>query len=153
MRTGYMFFAVGLIYGFGLGVLLDQTNAVNLTSLSLLIGALFLVPAIGWLESRTHLRRLASWGRIREQGKFTFIGIWYILLRGGIFSAILMISLRGISRAWPVDEITVPVILVALFIIGLEEWKECEHQFRFESQHSTVPTMEPSKNDESVDME
>ena len=97
MRTAYVYFAVGLIYGFGLGVLLDGSNMVNLTSVSLMGGLLILIPTLWWIESHAHTRRLAEWDRIRERGRYSFVLIWYVLLRGGIFSAVIMV--RSLSPA------------------------------------------------------
>jgi hypothetical protein len=151
MRTAYVYFAVGLIYGFGLGVLLDESNMVNLTSLSLLVGLLILIPTLGWLESKTHHRRLAAWGRIRERGKFVFIGTWYLLLRGGIFSAVLMLSLRGIAASWPIHEVGIPVVLVALFIVGSEEWKDCEREYRIQMRRLSAPAFNSAERDASID--
>jgi hypothetical protein len=151
MRTAYVYFAVGLIYGFGLGVLLEQSNLINLTSLSLLIGLLVLIPALGWLEARTHHRRLAAWGRIRERGKFIFIGMWYLVLRGGIFSAVLMLSLRGTGPAWPVHEVGIPVVLIALFIVGSEEWKNCEREYRIKLRRLSEPESQSQDRDLSSD--
>jgi hypothetical protein len=151
MRTAYAYFAVGLIYGFGLGVLLDESNLVNLTSLSLLIGSLILIPALGWLETRTHRRRIAAWGRIRETGKFAFIGTWYVLLRGGIFSGVLMLSLRGTGPSWPIYEVGVPVVLLALFIVGSEEWKDCEREYRIKLRRVSAPRSDSMERDSSSD--
>lgn len=149
MRTTYVFFAVGLIYGFGLGVLLDESNMINLTSISLMAGLLIFIPALWMIESRTHHRRLAAWSRIRERGKYFFILTWYVVLRGGIFSAILMIALRGSSVSWPVHEIAIPIVCVALFVIGHNEWTDCEHEFRIRSVPHSAQRIEPAATEDS----
>jgi hypothetical protein len=128
MKMSYANFAVGLLYGFGLGVLLDQADFVNVTSFSLLLGGLILVPALGWLEARSHRRRMMDWGRIRERGKFIFIALHYVLFRGGIFALIMMFLLRGQLTSWYVHGITVPVVVFALAFVGLQEWNNCEQE-------------------------
>jgi hypothetical protein len=126
MKTSYTNFAVGLLYGFGLGVLLDQASLVNATTFSLLIAFLVLVPALGWLESYNHRRRVKNWTRIRNQGKFLFVFTRYVLLRGGIMAAALMLALRGTIVSAYIHEIAIPVVIVALGIVGFQEWTNCE---------------------------
>lgn len=130
MKMSYANFAVGLLYGFGLGVLLEHADLVNLTSFSLLLGGLILVPSLGWVETRAHRGRMMEWERIHEKGKFAFIALRYMLLRGGIFSLLVMLSLRGRLFSWSVHGITVPVVLIALAFVGLQEWNNCEQEFR-----------------------
>ena len=130
MKMSYANFAVGLLYGFGLGVILDHADLVNLTSLSLLLGGLILVPALGWIETRNHRRRMMKWKRIREVGRLQFIMLHYMLLRGGIFSLIVMFSLRGQLSSWYVHGITIPVVLLSLAFVGQQEWTNCEQEFQ-----------------------
>jgi hypothetical protein len=129
MKTAYTNFAVGLLYGFGLGVLLDQASLVNLGTFSLLIAFLVVVPTIGWLESYNHRRRVENWPRIRQRGKFIFVLTRYVLLRGGIIAAVLMYSLRDRIGFGLVHEIAIPVLIVAVGIIGFQEWENCEKAF------------------------
>jgi hypothetical protein len=129
MKTAYTNFALGLLYGFGLGVLLDQASLVNLTSFSLLIAFLVLVPALGWLESYNHRRRVENWPRIQAQGKFRFVITRYVLLRGGIIAALLMYSLRDRIGFGLIHEIAIPVLIVAVAIVGFQEWANCEKAF------------------------
>lgn len=126
MKMTYTSFAIGVLYGFGLGVLLDNADLVNMTSLSLLVVFLILVPSAGWLEARNHSRRVENWEQIRKQGKFMFVITRYVLLRGGIMAAILMYALRGGIASELVQEITAPVLIVALGILGFQEWENCE---------------------------
>lgn len=126
MKRVYSGFAIGLLYGFGLGVLLDKSSLVNVTSLSLLIGFLALVPALGWLETYTHRRRLENWPSIQRQGKFMFVLTRYVVLRGGIIAVVLMYALRDTIGSVPIHGITVPVLLFAVGIIGVQEWTNCE---------------------------
>lgn len=129
MKSTYVNFAVGLLYGFGLGVLLDQASLVNATTFSLLIVFLALVPTLGWIESYNHRRRVDNWERIRRQGKFVFVLMRYVVLRGGIIAAILMYSLRGNNGGGLVHEIAIPIMMVALGIVGFQEWTNCEKAF------------------------
>jgi hypothetical protein len=129
MKTAFVNFAVGTLYGFGLGVLLDQASLVNATSFSLLIAFLVLVPALGWLESYNHRRRVEKWERIRQQGRLIFVFTRYMVLRGGIIAAILMYSLRGNQGGGLVHEIAVPIMMIALGIVGFQEWANCENAF------------------------
>lgn len=130
MKMSYANFAVGLLYGFGLGVILEHADLVNLTSLSLLLGGLCLVPAVGWLETQNHRRRMLKWKQIRERGKLMFIASHYMVLRGGIFAFVVMLSLRGQRASWSVHEITIPVVLLSLAFIGVQEWRNCEQEFQ-----------------------
>ncbi len=129
MRTTYTVFAVGLLYGFGLGVLLDAASLVNMTSFSLLIAFLVLVPALGQLESYNHRKRVENWARIQAQGKFMFIVSRYMLLRGGIIMTVLMYALRDRITSGLVQEITIPVLMVAVGLVGFQEWENCERAF------------------------
>jgi hypothetical protein len=131
MKLSYANFAVGLLYGFGLGVILEHADLVNLTTFSLLLGGLILVPALGWVETWSHLRRMTAWRQIREKGMISFVALRYMLLRGGIFSLLLMFSLRGQLSSWSIHGITVPVVLIALGFIGVQEWNNCEQEYRF----------------------
>ena len=129
MKTPYRFFAVGVLYGFGLGIILDTTNHVDATSISLLLAGLLIVPALGWLETYSHERRIADWQRIRAKGKSVFIVSRYVLLRGGIFSIVLMLALRGEQSSWPVHEIVIPLVFFCLAYVGYQEWRNCEIEY------------------------
>jgi hypothetical protein len=129
MKISYTNFAVGLLYGFGLGVLLDQASLVNMTTFSLLIAFLIIVPAVGWLESHNHRRRVQNWPRIQQQGKFMFVLSRYLLLRGGILAAVLMYALRDRISSTSIYEITVPILMLAVGIVGVQEWTNCERAF------------------------
>ena len=129
MKTAYTNFAVGLLYGFGLGVLLDQASLVNETSFLLLLAFLIVVPALGWLESYNHRRRVEKWARIRQRGKLVFVLSRYMLLRGGIIAAVLMYALRGRIVSLSIHEVTIPFLLFALGIVGIQEWANCEKAF------------------------
>lgn len=126
MKMSYTSFAIGVLYGFGLGVLLDNADLVNMTSLSLLVVFLILVPSVGWLESRNHRRHIENWEQIRKRGKFMFVLTRYVLLRGGIVAAILIYALRGKIASELVHEITAAVLIVAVGIVGFQEWENCE---------------------------
>lgn len=129
MKTAYTNFAVGLLYGFGLGVLLDQASLVNATTFSLLIAFLVVVPAIGWLESYNHRRRVENWPKIQQQGRLVFVITRYVLLRGGIIAAVLMYALRDRIGFFPIYEVTIPVLVLAVGIVGFQEWNNCEKAF------------------------
>lgn len=129
MNVSYTSFAVGLLYGFGLGVLLDQASLVNETSFSLLIAFLILVPTLGWLESYNHRRRVENWPRIQERGRIMFVLTRYVIIRGGIIAAILMYALRNSAASWPIHEIAIPVLIVAVGIVGFQEWENCQRAF------------------------
>jgi len=125
MKTSYLNFAVGLLYGFGLGVLLDKASLVNGTTFSILIIVLFVVPSLVWFESYTHRRRVEQWERIAKKGRSVFIIFWYVLIRGAVLSAILMYALRGNPPLEIVHEITIPVIALVMGFIGYQEWENC----------------------------
>jgi hypothetical protein len=129
MKSSYTNFAVGLLYGFGLGALLDQASLVNTTTFSLLIAFLVLVPALGWLESYNHGRRVENWPKIQRQGKFMFVLTRYVLLRGGICAAILMYTLRDRIGTVPIHEVAILILMVAVGLIGFQEWTNCERAF------------------------
>ena len=129
MKTAYTNFAVGLLYGFGLGVLLDQASLVNETSFLLLLAFLIVVPAVGWLESYNHRRRVENWARIQRHGRLVFVLTRYILLRGGIIAAVLMYALRSRIASLSIHEIAVAVLILALGIVGIQEWTNCEKEF------------------------
>ncbi len=133
MKISYANFAVGLLYGFGLGVILDHADLVNLTSFSLLLGGLVLVPLLGWLETQNHRRRMAHWEQFSRRGRLSFIALHYVLIRGLIFSAVMMFALREYSPSWPVHEIAIPVVFVAMAFIGIQEWENCEDEYRHHS--------------------
>jgi hypothetical protein len=121
----YVTFAVGVLYGFGLGVLLDQANLISVTSFSLLLVFLIVVPALVWLELRVHHRRVKNWARIQQGGRFMFVFGRYVLLRGGIITAVLMYALRARVPSGLIYEVTVPFLLLAIGYIGHQEWENC----------------------------
>ena len=125
MKLSYTTFAVGVLYGFGLGVILDQAGLVGVASFSLLLTFLIVVPALVWLEMRVHKRRLKNWPRIQERGKFMFVMGRYVLLRGGILAAALMYALRDRVPSSLIHEITVPFLFLSLGYIGFQEWENC----------------------------
>ena len=129
MKTSYLNFAVGLLYGFGLGVILDKASLVTASTFALLLVFLILVPALVWYESYSHRRRVEHWPQIEKQGKLLFIFTRYVILRGGILSGLLMIALRGNPPASVVHEITIPLIAIALGFIGYQEWENCSRDF------------------------
>ncbi|MCX6134013.1 MAG: hypothetical protein NTU47_09400 [Ignavibacteriales bacterium] len=125
MKISYVTFAVGVLYGFGLGVLLDQANLVGPTSFSLLLAFLVVVPAAVWLEMYLHKRRVKNWVEIQEHGKFMFVFSRYLLLRGGIAATVLMYALRKTGPAGIIHEITIPFLLLVLGYVGYQEWNNC----------------------------
>ncbi|HTY36337.1 MAG TPA: hypothetical protein VMH23_04450 [Bacteroidota bacterium] len=128
MKLSYATFAVGVIYGFGLGVILDKEDLVSVASFSLLIVFLLSVPAVVWYEMYAHRLRMSKWTRIRSQGKLLFVAGRYVLLRGGILVALLMYALRGRVGSLPVHEFSVPFLVAAIAFIGHQEWENCEHE-------------------------
>jgi hypothetical protein len=125
MKTSYVNFAVGLLYGFGLGVLLDMSSLVTVSTFALLLAFLILIPALVWYESYSHRRRVERWPQIAKQGKLLFISTRYVILRGGILSVMLMFALRDNPPTLIVHEITIPFIAIALGFVGYQEWENC----------------------------
>lgn len=125
MKISYATFAVGVLYGFGLGVLLDQANLVGLTSFSILLAFLVVIPAAVWLEMYLHKRRIKNWVKIQEHGKSMFVFGRYILFRGGIAAAVLMYALRSRVPSALVHEVTIPILIFAFGYLGYREWDYC----------------------------
>jgi cytochrome c oxidase subunit IV len=53
----------------------------------------------------------------------------YVLLRGGIIAAVLMYALRDRIGFFPIYEVTIPVLVLAVGIVGFQEWNNCEKAF------------------------
>lgn len=142
MNMAYVCFAVGLVYGFGLGVLLEQTSTVNATSFSFLLGTLILIPALGWIETRNHERRVANWEQIREKGKLIFILTRFVILRGAIIGTILVLFLRSKAPLSSIFEITVPLVALGFAFVGYQEWQNCELEYGILSLKSAAERIE-----------
>ena len=130
MRIAYVYFAVGLVYGVGLGVLLVQSSMINLSVLSFMIGALLLIPALAWVETRSHQYYVSRWERIRDKGRFMFIFIQYVLVRGLILSTALVLFLRAKGQLSSLELVGVVVILIAIAAVGNQEWENCQQESR-----------------------
>ena len=130
MKMSYATFAVGVLYGFGLGVILDQASLVGVVSFSLLLIFLIVVPALVWIEVRVHKRRVKDWANIQGRGKFMFVFGRYVVLRGGILAAALMYALRDRVPAGLIHEITIPFLFISLAYIGYQEWENCVQDSR-----------------------
>jgi hypothetical protein len=128
MKTAYTNFAVGVLYGFGLGVIVSQANLVSVASFSLLLAFLVGVPFIVWSEMYVHRLRRKNWAHIQEQGKFMFIFSRYVLMRGGIATAILLFATVGSIASALVREVVIPILLVTLAYIGHQEWENCSRE-------------------------
>jgi hypothetical protein len=52
-----------------------------------------------------------------------------VLLRGGILAAVLMYALRDRISSTSIHEITIPILMLAVGIVGVQEWANCERAF------------------------
>jgi hypothetical protein len=125
MKMSYMTFAVGALYGFGLGVLLSQANLVGIASFSLLLLFLIAVPTLVWVEMQLHQWRKKRWVQIQRSGKFMFVFGRYALLRGGVLAALLTYALRDTVGSTLIYEVTIPFLFLSLAYIGHQEWENC----------------------------
>jgi hypothetical protein len=125
MKISYVTFAVGVLYGFGLGVLLSQANLVGIASFSLLLLFLIIVPTLVWIEMQFHQFRKKNWEEIQHRGKFMFVFVRYMLLRGGTVAAVLMYVLPGKVPSVLIHGITVPILLLTAAYVGHQEWENC----------------------------
>jgi hypothetical protein len=80
-------------------------------------------------EKGAQKRRVLEWGTIRAKGKTRFILFDYVLVRGGVLSAliILILSLK-IPMSLLIICSVLPLLGVTAFA-GNEVWKKCEQEY------------------------
>jgi hypothetical protein len=82
-----------------------------------------------WMETRLHIHYFNIWERIRPNGRFNFIFVRYILLRGIVLSILFIVP--SLSQ---IDIRTILLFIVLIIIIttmlGTQEWTDCENKYQ-----------------------
>lgn len=113
----------------------------SLTTLFFLI-ALFLLVM---LEQTLHKKRMNNWAAIRNEGKWRFIGIRFVLVRGGIIFLLIVSFIPKVTPGILTLSVILPLFLVLLFA-GNETWKGCESQFGIDSLRALSQKISVMKN-------
>jgi hypothetical protein len=130
LAFGYII--LGVIVGYGIGVT-SQSKGDTLLSLERLLILLIVTLTLGlwfWFESGGRERRLKKWDKIRTGGKWRFIVIRYMIIRGILVLAFLFVPAFFYAGAsYPILlmlAISIVVVSLVMAYIGNQEWLETE---------------------------
>ncbi len=85
MKTANIIFIIFFIL---LSIFLFLTNTLFYNIIDVII-VLLLLATVSWLENFFHKKRVSQWEHIRTKGKWYFIFLHFVLLRGIIISTVL----------------------------------------------------------------
>lgn len=126
-RNSYTYFGAGLVFGFTLCLLMQREGPITFTRLLPVVGYLVALFFWRWIEGRIHTHQTQRWQYIRRQGKFEFVMIRYVVLRGAILSLIFigpMFSTIDFRTAFFFGVLVITVTT----LLGYQEWSDCENQ-------------------------
>ncbi len=141
----YAYFTVGVIFGFGLCMVMRQNAELTLSSYVKMLVFAILIPLIHWAEARTHRGHIIRWAEIRLLGKWNFVILRYILLRGIMVCAIFLGPNVSSMTARSIV-VFAAVILVVIGVVGAEEWTECETQHQINQLRSAATSIKVLEN-------
>ena len=126
LAFGYII--LGVIVGYGIGVT-SHSQGDALLSLERLLVPLTVIVALGlwfWFESGGRNRRLKKWDTIRTGGKWRFIVVRYIIIRGILILAFLFVPAfvyTGASEPILIMfTVSMVVVTIVMAYIGNQEW-------------------------------
>ena len=129
LRNSYTYFGAGLVFGFILCFLMQREGPITFTRLLPVVGYLVALMFWRWIEGRMHTHQTQGWQYIRRQGKFEFVMIRYVVLRGAILSLIFISPMFSTIEFRTAFFFGVLVITVTT-VLGYQEWSDCENQYQ-----------------------
>jgi hypothetical protein len=122
-----------------------REGTLTLTRILLIIGYLIALALWRWIEVRLHTHHTERWEYIRQQGKFGFVTIRYLILRGAI------LSLLFLGPMFPRFDIRIAAVVALIIIVGMtlqgnQEWSNCESQFHASQLRAAAANLKASQN-------
>lgn len=144
-KISYMYFGAGLIFGFTLCLLMQREGTFTFTLLLQVVGYLVALFLWRWIEDRMHTHYTERWQYVRRQGKFLFVIIRYVVLRGTILSLLFIGPLfRTIDfRTACFFEV---LVLAITTLLGYQEWSDCENLYQASLLRDTATSLKVIQN-------
>ena len=149
-RFDYIYLLFGMLCGFLIGTTLGQEWAIIVRRM-LFVGAIMFI-AFFWrrIESKAHNQHLAEWDEIEARGKWRFILMRYVVLRGIVLVVILigpaLSTLRFSITAVSILVFATSLLIAILLFLGHEEWYDCDQEMRILALRQTGEFIASNKN-------
>ena len=131
-RFSYLYLLFGVWCGFLVGSTVGQETALIVRRMLFALAILFIAFSWRWIERRAHQKHLESWEEIKAAGKWKFVLTQYLLFRGGVLFALVVLpalttlQLHGTIIA--IMALSAGLLGAILVFFGLEEWNECKQE-------------------------
>ncbi len=149
-RFDYIYLLFGMLCGFLIGTSVGQESAI--IARRMLFAAAIMFVALFWrrIESKAHKQHLLEWDDIEERGKWQFILVRYVLVRGIVF-VVLLIGPALSTLKFTINTISILVFAGSLLIsillyLGHEEWSDCVQEMEILALRQTGEFIASNKN-------
>ena len=143
--NSYTYFGAGLVFGFALCFIIQREGPITFTRLLPIVGYLIALFLWRWIEGRTHTHHTERWQYIRRQGKFGFVMIRYVVLRGAILSLIFVGPMFSAIDFRTVAFLGILFVTVTM-LLGFQEWSDCENQYQASLLRDTAASLKTLQN-------
>jgi hypothetical protein len=132
MNKAILFFytLIGFIIGWIMGSSLSPNPETSFHHLLLAVGSMLVFGALAWVDSLGRSRIQNNWSSIRSKGKWRFVVVYHLLIRGIILMLfLLLLPYASVGFTRPVLTVLIPATVFlfgALIFLGHQEWQENE---------------------------
>lgn len=131
-RFSYLYLLFGAWGGFLIGSTIGQEAALIARRMLIAVAILFIAFSWRRIEHRAHLKHLENWDEIKAAGKWKFVLTQYLLFRGGVLFALVVLpaltTLQFHGTVIAIMAVSAVLLAAILLFFGIEEWKECAQE-------------------------
>lgn len=132
----WLFACLGLFVGFIIGASLDKASTAFLLKIVPVGIIVVLVLFSRRIDSAMHTHYVETWPRWQTRGKWRFILVNYVAIRGGILflavGAPYIPVLEYIKYTVGILLFVVIAVVLMMIFLGHEEWTKCEEDFQIQ---------------------
>ncbi|HTR98725.1 MAG TPA: hypothetical protein VML00_03180 [Bacteroidota bacterium] len=149
-RFEIFYLLFGLLCGFLLGSSIDTETGIWIRR-ALGAAGIFVVGFF-WrrIEARAHRSHIEQWDEIAERGKWRFVIVNYVLIRGFVLLVILGgpagFETRFSAVTLTVDAVAALLVIPLLVALGIWEWNECRRQIEISALRDAAEFITSKQN-------
>ncbi len=145
-----LYILAGIVLGIFVGVSISRSWAILL--LRIIAVGLILTIALFWrrIESHAHKRCLDTWSMRRVRGRWSFILIQYLVVRGSLifaaFAGPMLLQPPMTNQTTTIIPAFSFLLIVAMIYLGNESWKECERDYEIQTLRNLAQQTRTASN-------
>jgi hypothetical protein len=132
------------LLGFAIATYMD--GQINFTAIKMQLIFLAAVGVLSYAEWEAQKKRVAQWATIRKKGRARFILMDFVLLRGGIFSAVLLYVLSSKVTLGLLIVVSILPVLAVIAFAANELWKRSEEEYVVASMKMAAENIKVMRN-------